>query len=85
MKIITKILAQYKYALYLYNIKITQKQNAMKTLIDYTNKANELNTKYPNLKAEVTETWDGKPQITVCNSDKAKTLTEMYPTFKFNF
>ena len=58
MKIITKILAHYINALYLYNIKITQKQNAMKTLIDYTNKANELNTKYPNLKAEVTETWD---------------------------
>jgi hydroxymethylpyrimidine pyrophosphatase-like HAD family hydrolase len=55
------------------------------TTQDYNNKANELNSKFPNLKAEVTTGWDGNLQITVCNSDKAKTLKEMYKNFKFNF
>jgi len=57
----------------------------MKNTADYKNKANELNKIFPNLKAEITKTWNGNLQITVCDSDKAKTLTEMYEGFKFNF
>jgi hypothetical protein len=55
------------------------------TTQDYNNKANELNSKFPNLKAQVTTGWGGILQITVCNSDKAKTLKEMYKNFNFNF
>ena len=55
------------------------------TTTDYNNKANELNSKNPNLKAEVTIGWNGNLQITVCNSDKAKTLKEMYKQFNFTF
>ena len=51
----------------------------------YSAKANELNARFPNLKATVTNRWDGELQITVCSSDKAKTLSEMYNDFKFNF
>lgn len=54
-------------------------------LQDYNNKANELNSRFPNLKAEVTTSWGGDIQITVCSSDKAKTLSEMYGNFKFAF
>jgi hypothetical protein len=53
---------------------------------DYNNKANELNAKFPNLKAEVVKNWDGsRNEIKVCNSDKAKTLKEMYGNFNFTF
>jgi len=41
--------------------------------------ATELNAKNPNLKAEVVKNWE------VCNSDKAKTLREMYRNFNFTF
>ena len=55
------------------------------TAQDYNNKANELNAKFQNLKAEVTNGWDGRLEIKVCNSDKAKTLREMYRNFNFTF
>ena len=53
---------------------------------DYNNKAKELNSKFPNLKAEVVKNWDGsRLEIKVVNSDKAKTLREMYKNFNFTF
>jgi len=56
------------------------------TTQDYNNKANELNAKFPNLKAEVVKNWDGsRLEIKVCSSDKAKTLREMYTNFNFTF
>ncbi len=56
------------------------------TTQNYTNKANELNSNFPNLKAEVVKNWDGsRLEIKVCNSDKAKTLREMYTNFNFTF
>ena len=55
------------------------------TTQDYNNKANELNTRFPNLKAEVSNTWSGSLTIKVINCDKAKTLTEMYRKFNFSF
>jgi hypothetical protein len=56
------------------------------TTQDYNNKANELNSKFPNLKAEVVKNWDGsRLEIKVINSDKAKTLREMYRNFNFTF
>jgi hypothetical protein len=56
------------------------------TTQDYNNKANELNAKFPNLKAEVVKNWDGsRDEIKVCSSDKAKTLREMYGNFNFTF
>ena len=56
------------------------------TTQDYNNKAKELNSKFPNLKAEVVKNWDGsRLEIKVINSDKAKTLKEMYRNFNFTF
>ena len=55
------------------------------TTQDYNNKANELNSKFPHLKAEVVKNWDGRLEIKVINSDKAKTLKEMYRNFNFTF
>ena len=56
------------------------------TTQDYNNKANELNAKFPNLKAQVVKNWDGsRDEIKVINSDKAKTLREMYRNFNFTF
>ena len=55
------------------------------TTQEYNNKVNELNSKFPNLKAEVTTGWNGALQITVSNSDKAKTLREMYKGYNFTF
>jgi hypothetical protein len=55
------------------------------TTQDYNNKVIELNSKFTNLKAELTNRWDGALQIKVCNSDKAKTLTEMYRGYNFSF
>jgi hypothetical protein len=52
---------------------------------DYNNKANELNAKFPNLKAEVITGWNGALEIKVINSDKANTLKEMYRNFNFTF
>lgn len=52
---------------------------------DYINKVNELNAKFPNLKPELTTGWGGVLQIKVCNSDKARTLKEMYREFNFTF
>ncbi len=48
------------------------------TTQDYNNKANELNSKFPNLKAEVVKIWDGsRLEIKVINSDKAKTYMRL--------
>lgn len=56
------------------------------TTQDYNNKANELNSKFPNLKTEVVKNWNGTMlEIKVCNSDKAKTLREIYKNFNFTF
>jgi len=55
------------------------------TTQDYTNKVNELNSKYPNLKAELVSGWNNRLEIKVINSDKAKTLTEMFRSFNFTF
>jgi len=56
------------------------------TTQDYNNKAIELNAKFPNLKAEVVKNWNGTSlEIKVINSDKAKTLREMYRKFNFTF
>jgi hypothetical protein len=57
----------------------------MKTLNEIIEKANELNSKYPNLLCEVVTIWGGKYAIKVVNSDKAKALTEMYNQFTFTF
>lgn len=67
-------------------IKLKTKKTEIMTTQDYNNKANELNSKFPNLKAEVVKNWDGsRSEIKVCNSDKAKTLREMYRNFNFTF
>lgn len=55
------------------------------TTSELTTKANELNSKFPNLKCEVVTTWDGGYAIKTINSDKAKTLTEMFKGYKFTF
>jgi hydroxymethylpyrimidine pyrophosphatase-like HAD family hydrolase len=52
----------------------------------YQNKVNELNSKFPNLKLEVVKNWDGtRLEIKAPNSDKAKTLKEMFRDFNFTF
>ena len=62
------------------------KTNKIMTTQDYNNKANELNAKFPNIKAEVVKNWDGsRNEIKVCSSDKAKTLREIYSNFNFTF
>lgn len=62
------------------------KQIEIMTTQDYNNKANELNAKFPNLKAEVVKNWNGsRLEIKVINSDKAKTLREMHRNFNFTF
>ena len=55
------------------------------TTLQATTKANELNSKYPNLKCEVVTIWDGSLSIKTINSDKAKTLTEMFRGYTFSF
>ena len=55
------------------------------TTTEINTKANELNAKFPNIKCEVTTEWGGDLVIKVCDSDKAKTLNEMYKRFKFTF
>lgn len=54
------------------------------THTDYTNKANELNAKWPNLKATVkVSPWGGRLEIEVSTVNKAKALYEMFPKFNF--
>jgi hypothetical protein len=48
-------------------------------------KATQLNSKFPNLKCEVVEVFGGALSIKVCDSDKAKTLNEMFSKFDFSF
>ena len=55
------------------------------TTLQANNKANELNSKFPNLRCEVTTEWGGGLVIKVCDFDKAKTLNEMFQGFKFTF
>lgn len=54
----------------------------MKTVIEL---AKELNKKFPHLKCEVVTTWNGELAIKTINSDKAKTLTEMFKGYRFIF
>lgn len=55
------------------------------TTLQATTKANELNAKYPNLKCKVVNLYNGEIAIKTINSDKAKTLTEMFREYKFIF
>jgi len=55
------------------------------TTQEINNKANELNAKYPNLKCEVVKDWSGDLVIKTINSDKAKTLNEMFRGYTFTF
>jgi hypothetical protein len=56
------------------------------TTQDYINKTNELNSRFPNLKAEVVKNWNGTmDEIKVGNSDKANALREMDGKFNFTF
>lgn len=50
-----------------------------------TSLVNQLNLKFPNLRAEITTQWNGSLAIKVINADKAKTLKEMYQNFNFTF
>lgn len=54
------------------------------TTQDYNNKANEINAKFPAVKAEVkVSPWGGRLEIEVATVNKAKALNEMYPKFTF--
>jgi hypothetical protein len=54
------------------------------TTQEYNNKANDLNTKFPALKASVkVSPFGGRLEIEVASVDKAKALFQMYPTFNF--
>lgn len=54
------------------------------TTIDYNNKAQELNSRFPSLNAEVKiSPWGGRLEIEVSTVDKAKALNQMYPRFTF--
>jgi len=55
------------------------------TLTQANTKANELNTRFPNLKCEVVTEWDDSLAIKVCDFDKAKTLNEMFKGYNFIF
>jgi len=55
------------------------------TTQEINNKANELNGKFPNLKCEVKTDFYGDLVIKVCDSDKAKTLNEMFKGYEFVF
>ncbi len=50
-----------------------------------TSLVNQLNLKFPNLRAEIITQWNGSLAIKVINADKAKTLKEMYQNFNFTF
>ena len=55
--------------------KFKQKQIDMKTLNDYNNKANELNSKFPSIKAKVSVSpFGGRLEIEVSTVEKAKAL-----------
>ena len=56
----------------------------MKTLNDYNTKANELNSKFSTLNAEVkVSPWGGRLEIEVSTVDKAKALNQMFLGFTF--
>jgi len=51
---------------------------------DYTNKATELNNKFPSLNATVNVSpYGGRLEIEVSTVDKAKALNQMFPNFTF--
>lgn len=56
----------------------------MKTQSEYQIKADELNAKYPAVKASVKQGWGGKLFIEVATIDKAKALFQMFPGFSFS-
>ncbi len=56
----------------------------MKSL-DYTNKVNQLNSKYPSVKAEMVYGWNNQLQIKVSSYEKAQILFEMFPTYIFTY
>jgi hypothetical protein len=54
------------------------------TTQDYNNKANKLNAKYSTLNAEVkVSPWGGRLEIEVSTVEKAKALSQMFPSFVF--
>jgi hypothetical protein len=55
------------------------------TTLQANTKANELNNTFPNLKCEVVTLWGGGLGIKTINSDKAKTLNEMFKGYTFTF
>ena len=56
----------------------------MKNATDYNNKANELNSKFPSLNAEIkVSPWGGRLEIEVSTVDKAKALNQMFVGFTF--
>ena len=56
----------------------------MKNATDYNNKANELNSKFPSLNAEIKVShWGGRLEIEVSKVDKAKALNQMFVGFTF--
>lgn len=51
---------------------------------DYTAKADELNNRYPSLKAKVqVSQYGGRLEIEVATVDKAKALNQMFSNFSF--
>lgn len=54
------------------------------TTVDYNNKANELNKRFPSLNAQVNVSpFGGRLEIEVATVDKAKALNQMFPKFTF--
>ena len=54
------------------------------TTKDYNNKVNELNSRFPTLKAKVNVSpFGGRLEIEVSTVDKAKALNQMFPRFTF--
>ena len=54
------------------------------TITDYKNKVQELNNKYPSLKAELkVSPFGGRFEIEVLSVDKAKALNEIFHSYNF--
>ena len=54
------------------------------TTVEYNNKANELNERFPSLNAQVSVSpFGGRLEIEVATVDKAKALNQMFPKFTF--
>jgi hypothetical protein len=51
---------------------------------EYNNKANELNSRFKSLNAQVNVSpFGGRLEIEVSSVDKAKALNQMFPSFTF--